>query len=398
MSVTLDAELAFLLEEKEVSPVVASKLREYGMKSISRFILMAASYDEWRRIFREEWEMDPAASKENRLALVCLLDAWDDAKTRMQKEREADAEARQQGLPRHLGKKPHQLARKALEVKFHAFTDKQVPAPAVVDVVLAQLEDNFVECIPFTDVLSVDDVEGDDPEFDVTWTKTGSMKMRKATRQVPLPRDPEELRARVLLWTMAHAFAAVRMPTRAWLESATPTAATTYCDYLLGNRVRTLGSSSEGGGVNPSWTQVLRYDKEVRRKQATLINEEGRTFEEALSAACRDSETRELFLVGPTVQAAAAARAPTPPFAAYPQRERTPRGKGNQQQAGKGGRKLVEGAEQRQVLAQRPEGQGSRQRQAQLGSWERDGLCTEPVVRDARRQADLLQLELGDRL
>ena len=106
MAVTLDAEFAFLLEEKEVPQSVINKLKEYGMKTLSRFILMASNHDEWKRIAKDEWQLDPSSSKENRLGMVCLLDAWDDAKIRVQREREADADAPQRGLPKQVGKRP----------------------------------------------------------------------------------------------------------------------------------------------------------------------------------------------------------------------------------------------------------------------------------------------------
>lgn len=334
MAASLDAELAFLLEEKEVPSTVLEKLQESGMTSLSRFVLMAATHDEWRHIVKDDWGIDPSGSRQNRLALACVLDAWDDAKVRRQKEQEAEAESRRNGLPKALGKRPHQLARKAVEAKFYKFADQEVPAPCLVDVILAQLEGIFVVCIPLTDAIALTEVD-DDPEFGIAWSKTGAMKMKKATQHVPLPKDSEELRWRLHLWTVGHAFAFVRMPGRVWLQSATPTVSTTYAGYLLGDKVRTLGSSTEGGGADPSWAQILRYDKEIRKKQAKLINEEGQTFEGALVAACKDTEIREMFLTGPTVQSAVLAKAP-PPANHFGDRERTPRNPGAFSPWGKG--------------------------------------------------------------
>ena len=54
MALVLDAELAFLLEEKEVPEAVIDKIKEYGMTSLSHFVLMAGTQQEWRSIARDE--------------------------------------------------------------------------------------------------------------------------------------------------------------------------------------------------------------------------------------------------------------------------------------------------------------------------------------------------------
>ena len=74
MAAALEANLAFLLEEKEVPAAIQEKIAEARMLSLSRFILMAANHDEWRTIMKDEWGMDPSASTANRFALVTILD------------------------------------------------------------------------------------------------------------------------------------------------------------------------------------------------------------------------------------------------------------------------------------------------------------------------------------
>ena len=150
-------------------------------------------------------------------------------------------------------------------------SDRQVPSPHLLDTVLAQLEEAFADAIPLSECVSLEEAGGETAEYGVTWTKTGSMKMKKATKAVPPPRDPEELRARINLWVLAHAMAFAKMPSRTNLESATPTVATTYAEFLLGDKVRTIGSATVGGGVNPGWGQILRYDLEVRKLAAKLV-------------------------------------------------------------------------------------------------------------------------------
>ena len=217
-----EAGLAFLLEEKGVPETIQAKMIEARMVTLTRFILMAADHAERRHIFKDEWAMDPAASAENRLGLVTILDAWDEAKARVQEERKAEAEARQAGLPKPLGKQPHQLARKAVDVKFKTkFSDKEVPAQSTVDRVLAMLEERHAEPMPLREVLCVEDV-GEEPDSGVAMDRNGVIRVKKRPTTVAEPKDSEELRRRLLTLVLAYAFAFVRMPQRTWLESATP--------------------------------------------------------------------------------------------------------------------------------------------------------------------------------
>ena len=300
MAAALEANLAFLLEEKEVPAAIQEKIAEARMLSLNRFILMAANHDEWRTIMKDEWGMDPSASTANRFALVTILDAWDESKARVAEERRADAEARQAGLPKPLGKQPHQLARTAVETRFHKLSDKEAPSQATVDKVLAMLEERHAEDMNFKEVLSVDDA-GDEPEPTLGMDKTGAVRVRRKIATVAEPRDSEELRRRIFTWVMAYAFAFVRMPQRKWLESATPTTSATYSSYLLGDRVHNLSATTANGTAvaSPTWAQVLHYDRHVRKHQADLINQ-GQPFQEALDNACKSSELRELYLTTPT--------------------------------------------------------------------------------------------------
>ena len=136
-----EAGLAFLLEEKEVPETIQNKMKAARMVTMARFILMASDFDEWKKIFKDEWGLDPAADPDNRLSWVTVMDAWEEAKSRQQEERKADAESRQAGLPKPLGKQPHQLARNAANVRFKiTMADRDTPAQCTVNKILEMLE------------------------------------------------------------------------------------------------------------------------------------------------------------------------------------------------------------------------------------------------------------------
>ena len=365
MTATSDFEagLAFLLEEKEVPANIQEKMKTAKMTTMTRFILMAGDFEEWRAIFKDEWGLDPAADPDNRLSWVTVMDAWEEAKSRQQEERKADAEARQAGLPKPLGKQPHQLARKAANARFKiTMADRETPAQCTVDKVLAMLEDRHTELMSLMEVLCVEDVE-EEPDPGVGIDKNGVIRLRKRPCTVAMPPTSEELRRRLFLLAMAYAFAYVRMPRRTWLATATPTSSGTYASYLLGNKVLTLSATTATGAAvaNPSWAQVLHYDKEIRKKQAELIND-GSDFESALQAASKDTEIREMHLVTPTsVQAALGAVQHL-----QNDRDRTPRRPGAMG-AGKGGGGAPPAQWQNQG------GKGGWQNQGGKGGWQNQG-------------------------
>ena len=317
---TLDPNLAFLLDEKEVPPEVQTKILDSGLSTLSRFLFTAESQEDWKKVFRS-WDLDPDADPKNRLAMIMTIDAWDTAKVRIQEERRAEAEARQAGIPKPLGKLPHLQARRAVETRFQSLADRECPAALSVDKVITMIEERHCEILPLREVLSVEEVE-EEQDPTITWGKDGSMKLRRKSQTVQEPRDPEQFRARTQLLGMSYAFAFARMPTRRWLETATPQTMTNYANYILGDRVRGLSAMGPGGDVvgRPSWAQVLAYEKQVRKKQAELVNS-GLDFESALTGACKDAEVRELYLTTPTSISVAfeAVRGGGPP------RERSPR-------------------------------------------------------------------------
>ena len=169
---------------------------------------------------------------------------------------------------------------------------------------------------------------------------------------------------------------------------------------MLGERAKTLGSSTEGGGADPSWAHTLRYDKEIRKKQAKLINEEGRSFEEGLVAACKGTETCDLFLTGPTIQAAALARHPPPP-APLSDRERTPRGYHGgrgQRQRGAHGQWSYNGDpwhKGKDKGASWPTGKDNNSGKGSGGRGRGTGFVRNLLAETPIRPADLLQLEHG---
>ena len=122
-------------------------------------------------------------------------------------------------------------------------------------------------------------------------------------------------------------FAAIGQPHRAYLHGIAPQVFNEYLDYLLGEYVWGLHSSTVSGapGFGPPWQLVLAYEGGFRRKARKLIMK-GDRFVEALRKAWEDPAIKERRFTTPlATMPARAQRDVDEPRAKY---ARTDKGKG----------------------------------------------------------------------
>jgi len=72
-------------------------------------------------------------------------------------------------------------------------------------------------------------------------------------------------------------------------------------DYVLGDKVLELKIPIHGvlGHLSPDWAIILQYELQLRRHAFKAVREDGRTINDAIQAAIRDTETKELFFTTP---------------------------------------------------------------------------------------------------
>ena len=118
----------------------------------------------------------------------------------------------------------------------------------------------------------------------------------KTSPTVPLPRDPEELRARLSLLGRAWAFVATSQPNCRFLQGNTPQLWVEYLDYLLRPHCYGFYARDAYGNISctPPWNLVLSYELEVRRKMVSLLTD-GSPISEALPLSYRDPVVKEGF-------------------------------------------------------------------------------------------------------
>ena len=109
--------------------------------------------------------------------------------------------------------------------------------------------------------------EGDVDVLKAIWDPSGSLKAIRTAPTAPLPRDPEELRSRLMLLGTAYQMVAYQQTSCAVLQNLTPHLWLEYLDYLLGDFVLRLYAKDEFGSTvgGPPWSLILSYEHEIRR-------------------------------------------------------------------------------------------------------------------------------------
>ena len=132
-------------------------------------------------------------------------------------------------------------------------------------------------------------------------TASGGINIKKTTKEVSVPSDDEELRDRLRIWGASWVFAASRFPSKPVLGGVDMNVITDNADFLHGPRVRRSEAKDAEGRVvsRPSWNLVLSFERETRKLQAHLMNQERRPFSAALRAAWEISSIRERYFLTP---------------------------------------------------------------------------------------------------
>ena len=285
-------DLSYLLDDKEVPPAVRPLLVQLSATSVARLHLLAETRTELRTLICDEWGF---VGIEARMLGVTLGDAWETARTRVEKERSAAAEQRASGASPTLPRSAHLALRISVEQTYEPLTDRLAPSSALVDKVLAQVEDSYLTAIPLTEVTSRADPEGG--QHSLSFDSTGAVHVKKRRTDKQPPDSPESLRTRLRIWGAAFLFAKAKHPSRDGLQDVSPYEVNKYIDHLLSDEVAEFAVPAAGLSRAPL-SVVLSYDLAIRTDQAKRMNE-GASFSSALRAAARCPELRERHFVTP---------------------------------------------------------------------------------------------------
>ncbi len=345
----LEPALRFLWDDKGVPVAVQEAFAAAGYVSLTRFSLVCDTRQDLRELLRAEYALDPGQDPRHRVTQAAVIDAWEHASLRAQKEREEDAVARVSRLPRPVNSTEHAAMRRTFEAAHYPLEDAACPSESLLELLLEQLESNDFKAIPLTRVTNRLDVE--DLRLGAEISREGIVRIRRGTTDISLPGTAEDLRRRLQVYSHAWMFAALRHPQRVALQGLLNMQwAHDYIEYILGSDVAGLVARAADGTVvsRPAWSLVLEYEYGLRRRAAKAMSE-GLSYLQGLQVAKNDMVLKERTFTTPMAVSAVVGREPrrarsrSPPARGRAPRRGggrgpNPKGRSGGKSRGKGGR------------------------------------------------------------
>ena len=340
---TVAPDLKFLMDREGVNLEMQTKFYAAGIVNLRQFAAFCPSVDELRKSLLKDFGVDPESGLPAKVLISKIVVAWEAARARSTRlaEAEADAEIRQEAKP--VRGNDFKIMKSTYEARWWKLEKEQVPARSYIEKVSEGIEQADPRAEALTEVVNV--LEGEVDILKAVWEVGGSLKAVKTTPSVPLPRDPEELRARIGLLGRAWAFVAFAQPNCKYLQGNTPQIWNEYLDYLLGPHCYKLYARDAYGSISstPPWNLVLSYELEVRRKMVEIMAR-GVTIDQALDQARKDPIVKERHFVTPLAIGATTGKRSAPsydpvlagaPMAKKPKGPKVSKGKGKGKGKGK---------------------------------------------------------------
>ena len=346
------SDLVYLCGREEIPSATQALFYHVGITTNAKLASFASDVNEFKTVVAKEFGIDQATSMEMRVQVANLICVFNTARTRTSKLEEISGELEARRLQKPMASSEYVAMIRGWEVKWWALEDKDKPARSYMEKKAEELEQGEVRAEPLSTVLNYE--EDDVDVLTPVWDSSGTLKMRKGSSTIPEPINPEQLRHRIMVLGTSLMCLGMRHSNRPFLQGMTPQTFHSYLSYLLGDHVYQLtGRSSEGHTVAaPSWSQLLIYELEIRKKAWRLTMGDvsvSNTFAKCLEEACRDSVCKERFFTTP-VAISALSRPPRATFSgndnSWTSKKGKPGGKGakgkrggkGKESSGKGGK------------------------------------------------------------
>lgn len=124
--------------------------------------------------------------------------------------------------------------------------------------------------------------------------------MKRGFGESQPPKSPEELRQKLKLVCHCYLFLQLKYPNREVLRGVNTHHWSRFADYLLGEHVMGLKSTSSSGEVvsSPGLDLVVQYEYQVRKFMTKATNE-GTAMHVALEEGMKDTTTKERYFLTP---------------------------------------------------------------------------------------------------
>lgn len=309
----MSPDLQFILGECEVPIRVQFRLGQLGFSTLQLFSVVADDRASFRTFVATSFPMDPAevnlaAPKKAACQLYTaqLLAAWNTASQRVTESERISAESKSSRLPVLVPKVTLINLRRRYEADHGRVTDSLWPCANMIEKMFEELEDGGLTTLPLTEVINAEKGVDDVQSLVEVIAGSGTVKMRKAPKALPPPKNTEEFRNRMVTLSICFSVAAYKHSTRLWLKTTSPELWRKYTEHILGEEVAAYKTVVNGQEFSASWETVLNYEYQIRKAATKKILYEDMDLRAALAAAQADLQVKERFFITPTAIAAGA--------------------------------------------------------------------------------------------
>ena len=305
------ADLKFLFDRNEVPAEVAAKWYHSGVTTLEKFANIAKDVDDLVEVLKAHLDIDQSRTLEERVQVAAVSCAWTNARTRVQRAAEVEAELDTKEWRKPVTTSEWLAMRAGLEKVVGTLDERLTPAKEFIEKKLQEVESGDYRAEDLTEVVSREEVDPD--SLVPQWDAKGNITVRRGTTRVKEPKNPEALRQRLTVLRNAFQMLSLRHTNRPELQGDYVKAFEDYKDYLMGEHVYGLNAKDAEGMTiaAPPFNLVLSYERAIRKEAARKMNQEGVAFPAALRAAWRDPLTKERHFTTPLALVAKRPNAPT---------------------------------------------------------------------------------------
>ena len=293
------SDLKYHFAELGVEEDTQAALYHRGFTTTRLFAGIDESRVEVRDALTEEIGISRNDGGNARQQIALLLSAWEAARAQIEVEDKAKAERRLGQAARIVPPTDHQAMKIFAEAHLGKIRDSELPSKTFLASKQEQLEMGDPRAEDLREVLCIEDGELD-MFAGIIEQGTGTLKIKQGKAQIPLPANAEDLRLRHrrigITWLMLKS----KHTNRPWLTDTVVDAFRRLSDYVLGKHVAGLRVQGNSWNKAPSWTLVLAFEHEIRKKMYQLIREQkAKDLIEAVEQATNMPELHNLYFLVP---------------------------------------------------------------------------------------------------
>ncbi len=286
-----------LLIENEIPKEVRAVLGHIGVRRLNNM----ANYESNEEAFRDAIAKDlgiVVTEAQGRILVSNLIECWKSSRNRLKTRDDEAAVARAQGRPAPLPEDLFISMRRAWESIHGEVEDRNFPSKYYTNRRFRQLESGELRAERLTEVSSVDEGgdDDDDRELDLVISGTSFRATRKhVSVPLPPPFDTEAFRHRVLLMKRHWDLVAARFGDKRALLGYDREIWTRHVDFILGERI----FGYRACGLRLGWSELLEYEWQIRHHALKMVNRGEATLCDALTAAAKDADIKQLHFTLP---------------------------------------------------------------------------------------------------